>query len=110
LLCGTVCRQAPENEDNVFRLAAFQKFIETDRLPDAEAVKKVRLSFPTFYWRLEHRADEKFQLGADDVKLAYVPKDRINRAETGRVVDKQAVERSSSLNALVRQLIRSGRI
>lgn len=102
--------QALEKEDNVFRLAAFQKFIETDRLPDAEAGKKVRLSFPTFYWQLGHRADEKFQLGADDAKLPYVLKDRINRAVMGRVVDKQAVERSSSFNALVRQLIRSGRI
>jgi len=102
--------QALEKEDNVFRLAAFQKFIETDRLPDAEAGKKVRLSFPTFYWRLEHRADEKFQLGADDAKLPYVLKDRINRAVMGRIVDKQAVERSSSFNALARQLIRSGRI
>lgn len=102
--------QALEKEDNVFRLAAFQKFIETDRLPDAEAGRKVRLSFPAFYWRLEHRADEKFQLGADDAKLPYALKDRINRAVMGRVVDKQAVERSSSFNALVRQLIRSGRI
>src|SRR5882724_8328968 len=79
--------------------------IETERLPEASAAKKVRLSFPAFYWRLEHRADDKFQLGADDAKLPYVLKDRINRAVMGRVVDKQAVERASSFNALVRQLI-----
>ena len=102
--------QGLEKEDNVFRLAAFQKFIETDRLPDAEAGKKVRLSFPTFYWKLEHRAEEKFKLGADDAKLFYVLKDRINRAVMGRLIDKQAVERSASFNALVRRLIRSGSI
>lgn len=102
--------QALQKEDNVFRLAAFQKFIETDHLPEAEAAKKVRLSFPTFYWKLEHRVDEKFQLGADDAKLPYVLKDRINRAVLGRVVDEQAVGRSSSINALIRQLIRSERI
>jgi hypothetical protein len=103
------CRQLEEG-DNVFRLASFQKFMETDRLTEVEAGKKVRLSFPTFYWRLEHRADEKFKLEADDAKLPYVLKDRINRAVIRRLVDRQVVERSSSFNALIRQLIRSERI
>jgi len=102
--------QAIEKEDNVFRFAAFKKFIEIDGLSDAEAGKKVRLAFPIFYWKLEHRAEEKFNLAATDAKLPYVLKDRINRALMSRLIDKQAVEQASSFNALVRQLIRSGRV
>jgi len=41
--------QALEQEDNVFRLAAFTKFRETDGLSTEEAGKKVRLSFPFYY-------------------------------------------------------------
>lgn len=102
--------QALEHEDNVFRLAAFHKFIETDGLPDAEAGKRVRLTFPTYYSRLEYRGDEKFSLGAADAKLPYVLKDRVNRAAMSGLIDKQSFERASSVNALVRQLIRSGRV
>lgn len=99
--------QALEKEDNVF-FAAFVSFIETDRLSDAEAGKKVRLSFPDFYWKLEDRADEKFTLAPEDAKLRYVLKHRINCAVIARLIDKQALERASSFKALVRQLIRSG--
>lgn len=102
--------QALEQEDNVFRLAAFTKFRETDGLSDEEAGKKVRLSFPFYYGKLEHRADEKFTLGTADAKLPYVLKDRINRAVMSRLIDKNAVMQASSMNALVREFIRSGRI
>ena len=98
-----------EQEDNVFRFASWRKFVETDGLSDTEAGKKVRLSFPTFYWILEHRVEEKFSLGILDAKLPYVLKDRINRALMSRLIAKQAVAQASSFNALVRQLIRSGR-
>ncbi len=99
-----------EEEDNVFRFAAWKTFIERDGLSDLEAGKKVRLTFPTYYWKLAHRANEKFALGAPDAKLPFVLKDRVNRAVTARVIDKQAVERASSFNALIRQLIRAGRL
>lgn len=95
--------------DNSLRLALFSKLRE-EGLPDAEAAKKVRLLCLHFYLTPEERSHENFQLGADDAKLPYVLKDRINRATLRRVIDKQAVEQSSSINALVRQLIRSGRI
>jgi len=102
--------QALEQEDNLFRLAAFTKHMETDGLSAEEATKKVRRSFPVYYWKLEHRDDEKLPVGTDDAKLPYVLKDRINRAVMGRLIDKNAVMQASSMNALVRELIRSGRI
>ncbi len=102
--------KALEQEDNVFRFAAWRKFVEEERLSDAEAGKKVRLSFPTYYWRIEHRADEKFLLTASDAKLPFALKDRVNRAAMSGLINKQAVTKASSFNALVRQLIRAERI
>lgn len=102
--------KALEQEDNVFRFATWKKFVEEDGLSDADAGKKVRLTFPTYYWQLAHRAEEKFALGAADAKLPFLLKDRINRALMNRVIDKRALGDSSSFNALVRQLIRVGRM
>ncbi len=102
--------QAWEKEDNFFRYMAFKDFVETDGLSSAEAGKKVRHFFSMFYGNLEERAEEKFNLGAADARLPYVLKDRINRAVMSGIIDKQALEQASSFNALVRQLIRSGRI
>ena len=103
------CR-AFENEDNAIRFAAFSKYFSTDGLSEAEAGKKIRLGFPTFYWNLEQRAEEKFSLGAADAKLPSVLKDRANRAVINGLIDKRTLAKASSFNALVRQLIRSGQI
>lgn len=103
-------RVALMKEDEVFRFATWRKFVESDGLSDADAGRKVRLTFPSYYMKLTHRADEKFSLLASDAKLPLVLKDRVNRAVMGRIITKQAVEGTSSMNALVRQLIRAGRI
>jgi hypothetical protein len=99
-----------DRDDNATRLAAFRSLIERGGFPDAAAGEKVRLTFPTYYRNLEHRADEKFTLDAADAKLPYVLKDRVNRAVRKRVIDKQAIAGASSFNALVRKLIRDGRM
>ncbi len=99
-----------ENEDNIVRFAAFSKYFSTDGLSQAEAAKKIRLGFPIFYWNLEQRAEENFSLGAADAKLPSVLKDRANRAVISGLINKRTLAEASSFNALVRQLIRSGRI
>jgi hypothetical protein len=102
--------QAMEQEDNISRLTAFRKFINADHLPNPEAGEKVRRTFPTYYRTLEQRADEKFALDGADAKLPYILKHRVGRGVKRKVIDKQAVERASSFNALARQLIRAGRL
>jgi len=102
--------QTLEQEDNYFRLVAITKLTRTDGLSDGEALEKVRLLFPYYYARLETREDENFPLGSADAKLPYVLKDRINRAVKDRLVDNDAVMKASSMNAFLRELIRSGRI
>jgi hypothetical protein len=102
--------QALEQEDNVFLLSAYKKFRESDGLSAEEAGENVRLKFLFYYLNLEQRADEKFTLEAADARLPYVLKNRINRAVMRRLIDKSAIMQASSMNALVRDYIRSRRI
>lgn len=99
-----------EQQDNVFRDAALRKFMEEDGLAEEEAAKKVRLQFPFYYWTLQQRAEEHFRLSASDAKLPYVLKDRVNRALTSGAIDRNALGRASSMNALVREIIQCGRL
>lgn len=102
--------QSFESQDNASRVAALRQFMEKDGMPEADAAKKVRLSFPFFYWQLQHRSEEVFSLCADDAKLPYVLKDRVNRAAMMGLINKQAMSTFPSVNALVRYLIKQGRI
>jgi len=102
--------QTLERKDNAHRLAEFRKLTEAEGLPGAAAGEKVRLAVPTYYRTLEYRGDEKFVLGARDAKLPYVLQSRVQRAVKKQLIDEPALARASSFNALVRQLIRAGRI
>jgi hypothetical protein len=102
--------EALERKDSAARLAAFRKLTETKALPSASAGEQVRLTFPTYYRTLAHRGDEKFFLGERDAKLPCVLQARVQRAVKKRLIDDQLVARASSFNAIVRQLIRAGRI
>jgi hypothetical protein len=97
-------------EDEVFRVAAWRKFVETDGLSDADAGRKVCVSFPGYYYKLADRTSEKFQLTGPDALLPFVLKERVNQAVMHGIVEKRAIQSASSVNALVRQLIRAGRL
>lgn len=97
-------------EDKAFRFAAWQKYVETDGLSDFDAGKKVQLGFPGYYVRPVERDSEKFALEGHDALLPIVLKERINRALVNGAIDKRAIQNASSFNALVRQMIRAGRM
>ena len=102
-----------ENQDNMTCVAALKSLMQDHGLLADQAAKKVRLGFPFYYLTLEDRAKEHFHLSVDDAKLPYVLKGRVNRALkrlTGLQINRAALERASSMNALVRQLIRNGQI
>ena len=103
---------ALEEVDNAFRLSTFIEFRKSEGLSAEDAAKKVNLHFPSYYVSLDSRADEKCVVTAADAKLPYVLKDRVNRAAISGVIDLQALAlgQGSSVNALVRQAIRSGRM
>jgi hypothetical protein len=102
--------KALETEDNVFKLAAFKKYTEEEGMSQQDAARMVRVRFPSYYGSLGKRVDTVAVLTAADAKLPYVLKDRVNRAAMNGIIDQDAVESASSVNALVRQLIRSGRM
>ena len=78
-------------------------------LSDTEMTKKIRLEMSTFYWRLEERNQEDFKLDAADAKLPSVLGARIYCAIKNGVIDNESTQGATSVNALIRQLIRAGR-
>lgn len=102
--------RAFEVEDEAFRFAAWQKFVEKDGLSDVDARKKVLLTFPGYYYRVADRTSDKFQIAGPDALLPFVLKDRVNQAVMKGVIQKNTIESASSVNALVRHLIRAGRM
>ena len=99
-----------EEQDNLAAYALYLNFTEEDGLSSKEAVKKLRLSFTYFYWSLSQREDEKHEIAAEDAKLPWVLKDRLTRAFTSGLVPQDGLNTASSMNALMRDLIRKGQI
>lgn len=99
-----------EHQHTVFRAAALTSFKEDEGLSEEQALKKLRLGFPFYYLTLDERAKESFPITAADAKLPYILKDRVNRAMNGRMIDGAQLSRTSSMNALVRELIRKGQM
>jgi len=99
---------ALEKQDDVFKLAAFTKYMKEDGLDGAAAAKKLRLRFLYYYLLSADRSDSRFSLDDKDVSLPYPLKDRINRAMMTGKITKADMENTSSLNALIRDRIRTG--
>ena len=104
--------QTMEQQDNTTKVAALTHYIEEDGLSEEEASRQARKSFPAYYGSLEERDNEPLGFGGDDAKLPYVLKDRVNRAvvEVIASMEKSEVRAASSINALIRSLIRSDKI
>ncbi len=97
--------QAMSIQDQTFQYATFLKF-EDEGLSSEAIAAKCRKHFPYYYYTLEVRQQDRWQ--AEDALLPFHVKDRVNRAAPG--LAKSAVESSSTMNALIRRLIRSGQI
>lgn len=104
--------KAFEKQDNVAQLALFIKLVEEDGLSKEEAARKVRKMHLFYYASLEQRDDEPLGFHGDDAKLPYILKDRANIAviKYVRKMDKKEFESASSMNAIVRNLIITGKV
>ena len=102
--CGAL-----ERQDNITKLAAFKTFCERDGLTQDEAARRVRLSFPVYYSRAQSRSNERHELSPGDEKLPYVLKGRVNDAMVAQKIERSDVERASSVNAFIRECIRTGK-
>lgn len=105
--------QAMEEQDNVWKVTTLNYYMGEEDMPEEDAARRVRKSFATYYAYLDERLDEPFGFGGDDAKLPYMLKDRVNHYIS--TLDKTTVLQPadigvSSINALIRVLIREGRI
>jgi hypothetical protein len=105
--------QVMEEEDNIWKVASLKHYMDDEGMPEEDAARRVRKSFATYYAYLEERLDEPLGFGGDDAKLPYMLKDRVNRyistLDPTTVLEPADVG-VSSVNALIRVLIREGRI
>lgn len=105
--------QVMEGQDNVTKVASIKYGMEEEGLSEEEVVLRVQKNFPRYYGNLEDR-DKGFSLihqpTDDDAGLPYVLKDRVNRVVAARRIDADELQAASSFNALIKSLIRSGRI
>lgn len=67
-------------------------------------------TLPWFYGSLEERGDETLGLASEDAGLPWVLKNRVVEAIMVGDIKKGDLGKSSSMNALIRRLIREGRI
>lgn len=99
-----------EKQDQVAQFAMYLKLTKEDGLSENEAGKRVRKNHIFYYGTLEQRADEPLGFISEDAKLPYIIKDRVNKAVMKYVLkmDKTKIESASSMNAIVRNLIKTG--
>ena len=102
--------KALEQEDNDLRHTALQKFMEEDGMAEEAAIQRVRRLFPSYYQTLEQRDEEQVPVAEADARLPYVLKERVNRAVMNGMIDLVAADHASSMNALIRELINSGKL
>ena len=100
--------QKIENQDNSTRLMLFNHF-KSEGISDEDAMLKVRKDSFYYYGKIEDRDDE-FGFTGDDSRLPFILKSTANRLMIWKIRKMSKFEResASSMNALVRELIRSG--
>jgi hypothetical protein len=104
--------KAFEQQDNVAQFALFMKLVKEDGLSEEQAARQARKSHLFYYGTLEQRDNEPLGFRGQDAKLPYILKDRANKAVIKyiRKMDKSEIESASSMNAIIRNLIRTGKV
>ena len=99
-----------EREDFATRTASIKYQIEKIGETEEAAVRHTMRSLPWYYGRPGERESQILGLTSEDAGLPWILKGRvIEAAETGKITKKDC-EQSSSINALIRRLIRVGSI
>lgn len=94
-------------QDDLFRLAAFTKFVD-EGMSDRDAARRVWEYFPYFYIDPSKRGDTPSGLTDEDAKLPFLIKDKVNRLASQGTLTKDLAERFGSMNAAIRYVIRGG--
>ena len=99
-----------EREDAASRVVLIRSYMKYCRATKEAAAGKAMRSLPTFYGTLEQREAGLLDLAPDDAPLPWILRKRVDDAIVMGEVRKAELSRSSSMNALIRRLIRDGKI
>ena len=99
-----------EKDDTASRLVIITYQMEDKGKPEEAAVRHAMRSLPWYYGELEERENKILNLASDDAGLPWILKERVVEAVLAGKIKKEDLEQSSSVNALVRRLMRAGSI
>lgn len=104
--------KAMEEQDHVAQLALFMKLTKENGFSEEDAMRQVRKTHLFYYGTLKQRENEPLGFKGDDAKLPHIVKDKANKVVMKyiRKMDKVKRESASSTNAIVRSLIRTGKV
>ncbi len=97
-----------EKDDTASRLVIIMYQMEDKGEPEEAAVRHAMRSLPWYYGKLEERENKILNLTSDDAGLPWIVKGRVVEAILAGKIKKEDLEQSSSVNALIRRLMRAG--
>lgn len=98
-----------ENSENTIRMGIYIHEKDAGHSKE-EASIIVHRNLPRYYYRLDDRSHDNFNISGEDAALPFVLKNRVDVAMANRVIIKSAVKQATSFNGYVRQLIREHRL
>ena len=97
-------------EDAASRVVLINSQMKYGGMTKEAARRHSMRTLPWFYGSLEERGDESLGLAPEDAGLPWVLKNRVVEAIMVGDIKKGDLRKSSSMNALIRRLVREGRI
>lgn len=96
-----------KQQDDFYRISAYKKAL-ADGMSPAEAKAHIRKTFPIYYYLDPATRDDEGYLG-DDAALPVLLRDRVDkRAAALKTLIAEQYVHLKSMNALIRELIRTG--
>ena len=99
-----------EEHDEAARVAIIIDQMEDKGEPEEAAARHAMRSLPWYYGKLEERENKILNLVSDAAGLPWILKGRVVEAVLAGKIKKEDLEQSSSVNALIRRLMRAGSI
>ena len=99
-----------ERDDAASRTVLVRSYMKYARDTKEGAVGRAMRSLPTFYGTLEQRQAGLSDLAPDDAPLPWILRKRVDDAIVMGEIRQADQSRSSSMNALIRRLIRDGKM
>lgn len=98
---------ALNQEDNVFRYAAFLK-AKDEGLSAEDAARRCWRYFPYYYLDPSERGRNPLGFSGANAELPFLIKDRVTRLATAGSITKDLAESHETMNAAIRQLLGGG--